>query len=107
MALPRASARRSWLFPECVRRLLVCWLQARDRAIIREVNDNVFALNFLETGGIGYSESCEKVEYSIFSKDLLSPALHRLHSVISNFRPPSGVESGGDCSLAVPLEFAR
>ena len=32
------------------------------------------------------------------SSDLASPALHRHRSVISDFRPPSGVESG-DASL--------
>ena len=60
----------------------------------REVNETVFALNFMETGGVGRSESCEKVEYSILSTDLASPALHRLHFVISDFRPPSVAESG-------------
>ena len=53
MALPCASAKRSRLFPEVFddcssvgRRL-----SPRERAIIREVNETVFALNFLETGG--------------------------------------------------------
>ena len=30
----------------------------------------------------------------MLSNDLSSPALHRLHSVISDCRPPSGTESG-------------
>ena len=48
----------------------------------------------METGGISLSESCEKVVYSVLCTDLASPALHRLHSVISDFRPPSVTESG-------------
>ena len=51
-------------------------------------------LNFLKTGGTSLSESYEKVGYSILSTDLASPAPHRLHSVISDFKPPSGTESG-------------
>ena len=51
-------------------------------------------MNFLETWGIGPSESREKVGYSRLSIDLASPALYRLHSVISDFRPPSVTESG-------------
>ena len=57
-------------------------------------NESVFALNFLETGGVGLSESCEKVEYSMLSIDLASPVRHRLHPVIFDFRPPSVSESG-------------
>ena len=49
------------------------------------MNESVFAVNFLETGGIGLSESCEKVGYSMSSADLASPALHRLHFVIFAF----------------------
>ena len=66
----------------------------RERAIVREVNETVFAPHFLETGGVVGSESCEKVECSILSTDLASPALRRLHIVISDFRPPSVFESG-------------
>ena len=69
-------------------------LSPRDGSIIREMNESVFALNLLKTGGIGLSESCEQVEYSILSTDLASPALRRLHFVISDFRPPSVAESG-------------
>ena len=52
-------------------------------------NDSVSALNFLKTGGIGHSEWSEKVEYSILSTDMSSPALRCLHSVISDLRPLS------------------
>ena len=44
-------------------------LSPRDRAIIRELNETVFADNFLETRGTVFSESCEKVGYSILSSD--------------------------------------
>ena len=53
-----------------------------------------FLLLNLETGGIGCSDSCEKVSYSTLSTDLASPALLRLLSVISHFRPPSVNEFG-------------
>ena len=63
VALPCASAKRSRLLPEVVddcshvgRRL-----SPRGRGLIRKMNGSAFALNFLETGGIGLSESCEKV----------------------------------------------
>ena len=85
--VPCASAKRSRLlevFDDCLyvgRRL-----SPHDRA--------VFAFGLLETGGIGYSKLYEKVGYSILSNDLSSPARHRFHSVISDFRPPSGIESG-------------
>ena len=95
VGLPCASAKPSRLFPEvfddCSN--VGCKLSPRDRAIIKEMNESVFALNLLETGGIGCSESCEKVDYSILSTGLASPALHRLHSMISDFRPPSDTES--------------
>ena len=42
------------------------------------MSETVFALNFLELGGIGHSESCEKVRYSILSSDLPKLALRRL-----------------------------
>ena len=63
-------------------------------AIIREMNERVFALNFFETGGIGLSESREKAPYSTLSTGLASPALHSLNSVISDCRPPGVTESG-------------
>ena len=53
VALPCASAKRSRLFPEVfddcssVRRRL----SPRERAIIRDLNETVFSLSFLETGG--------------------------------------------------------
>ena len=62
-----------------------------ERAIIREVNETVFAVNFLETGDI----VGEKWEYSmILSTDLASLALRRLPFVFSDFRPPSVTEPG-------------
>ena len=63
VALPCASAKRSRLFPKvfddcsCVGR----GLSSHNRAIIRELNETVFAINFLETGVIGCSGSFEKV----------------------------------------------
>ena len=62
VALPCASAKRSRLLPElfddcsCVGRRL----SPRVRVIIREVNESVLSLNFLETVGIGLPESCEE-----------------------------------------------
>ena len=47
-------------------RPFVVWLSLRERDIFREVNESVLALKFTETGGVGLSESCEKVRYSIF-----------------------------------------
>ena len=57
----------------------------------RELNETVFAMNFLETGGICRSESCEKWSTPSCPQNLVPPALH---SVISDFRPPRGTESG-------------
>ena len=51
-------------------------------------------MTFMETGGTGLSESCEKMGYSILTTEIASPALHRLHFVICDFRPPSVAESG-------------
>ena len=66
-ALPCASAKRSRLLPEVfddcssvTRRV-----SPRERAIIMELNETVFAPNFLETGGTVGSESFVKVDYSI------------------------------------------
>ena len=96
-ALPCASAKRCRLLPEVFdgcsyvgRRL-----SPREKAIIKELlNETAFAFNFLVTGGVvGRSESSEKVEHSILPTGLTSPALHRLHSVTSDFRPPSVTES--------------
>ena len=64
VALPCASAKRSCLLPEVFDDYSYagCKLSPRDRAIIRELSDTVFCFkNFLETGGTGRSESCEKV----------------------------------------------
>ena len=63
-------------------------------AIIREVNETVFALRLLETGGTGCSLSCEK-------GGVLHPgitALHHLHLVISDLRP-SSVSVSGEAAL--------
>ena len=95
-ALPCASAKRSRLLPEVfddcssvTRRV-----SPRERAIIMELNETVFAQNFLETGGTVGPESFVKVDYSILFTKMASPALHRLHSVICDFRPPSATGSG-------------
>ena len=47
-------------------------LSPGDEAITRKLNETVLAVNFLEIGGIGFSESCEKVRYSILSNDFSS-----------------------------------
>ena len=77
VALPCGSARRSRLFPavfddcSCIGRRL----SLRERAIIR-VNETVFALNFLETGGIAYFECLCKSDKKMF----FTAVLGRLHS---------------------------
>ena len=67
LALPSAPAKRSRLlldvFDDCP--YGGCKLSPRVRAIIREMNESVLALKFFKTGGIGRSESCEKMEYSM------------------------------------------
>ena len=71
VALPCASPKRSRplleVFDDClhVGRRLSSWC---DHQIVERVR---FAANFLETGGVGHSESCEKVEYSILSTDIV------------------------------------
>ena len=89
MALPCASTRRSRILPELFDdRSCVCRrLSPRYMAIIRKMNESDFSLSFLETGGVGLSESRAKVECYIMSTDLASPALRRLHLVISDLRP--------------------
>ena len=62
VALPCASAKHSCLLPEVFD---VCssvsrWLSRRERAIIKEVNETAFTLNFLEMVFTVGSESCEK-----------------------------------------------
>ena len=47
-------------------------------------------------GGAVDCELCEKYGTPHLSADLASPALYCLHSVISDFRPPSVTESGQD-----------
>ena len=62
VALPCASAKCSGLFSKVFGDCswAGCKLSPRDRAIIRELNQTALAQNFLETGGIGRYESCEK-----------------------------------------------
>ena len=79
VAVPCASAKCSRVFLEVFDG---CSSGSRRRAIIREVNETAFALKFLLTGGIGCSESCEKVVYFMLSADLAPLTLHRLRSVI-------------------------
>ena len=73
---------------------------------MRKVNETAFALNILETGGTVGSESHEKVEYSISSTGLASPALYSIHSVISDHQVLLSLarQHFGDCSRVVPLE---
>ena len=68
VALPCASAKRSRLLPEVFDDCSsVCRrLSLRERAIIRDLSEIVFALDLLETGSIVGSESCEKVVLSTF-----------------------------------------
>ena len=96
VALPCASAKHSRLLPEVFDDCSsVCRrLSLRERAIIRDLSEIVFALDLLETGSIVGSVSCEKVVFSILFTDLASPALRRLHFVISDFGPPRVTESG-------------
>ena len=70
------------------------------------MNETVFALNVLETGSTVGSESCEKWEYCILSTDLAPPTLRRLHSVISDLRPPSVTESGEAALRRLPASRA-
>ena len=61
VALPCASANCSVLLPEVFDdcSYVGCKLSPRDRLIIRELSETAFALNnFLETCGVGRSESC-------------------------------------------------
>ena len=66
VALPCASAKRYRLllevFDDCS--YVGGRLSPRHRAIIKELDETAFALNFLQTGGFGCSASCENVEYS-------------------------------------------
>ena len=49
-------------------------MTARQRAIIWEMGETAFALNLLETGGIGGIEVCGEGKYSMLSTDLSSSA---------------------------------
>ena len=81
VALPCACAKRSRLLPEvfddCSH--VGCKLSPLDRAIISKVNETVFAVSFLETGGIGCSGSCEKK----WSTSSCPQTWHHLHFVVS------------------------
>ena len=65
VALPCASVTRSRLLPDVSDDCLYAGrrLSPRDRAIMRDMNESAFALNFLETGGVDISESCMKVNF--------------------------------------------
>ena len=91
VAPPRAFAKHCRVLPEVFDDCSsVCRrLSHRERAIIREVNEIAFALNFLETDGLAEFESCKKVGYSMLSIDLTPLALRNFHTVLFGFRPPS------------------
>ena len=76
-----------------------------------EMNDSVFAVTSLETGGIGNSESSETVGYSILPNNMASPTLYRLHFVISDFNHQvlmiPARQLFGDYSRVGPLEVFR
>ena len=76
---------------------------------IKNAFHHILRPDLLETGCIVGSESCKKLCYSMFFTDLTPPALHRLHFVISDFRPPFVLARRlfGDCSRVVPLEVIR
>ena len=63
------------------------------RAVIMELREAVFALNFRETGGAARAGSCQTVEYSILHMNSGSTTLHRFHHAITDFKQPSGSES--------------
>ena len=69
-------------------------LSPRDRDIIREMNDTVFLSISWGLVVLVILSEVQKVEYSILFTDLAPPALHRLHTVIPDFRPQSVPESG-------------
>ena len=77
MALPCASVKRSRVLPEVFEDCssVSRRLSPRERTIIREVNDTAYSLNFLERGGIGRSESCEK-------SGVLHLVHRHLHSIV-------------------------
>ena len=85
------------------------WLSPRYMANIREMNESVFSLSFLETGGIGLSESREKVECSILTwhhQHFVSSTLCSLtsdHQVLLSQARQLFV----DCSRVVPSEVIR
>ena len=81
VALPCASATRSRFLPEVFDdcSALCRRISLRERAIIRDMSETVFAVSFLETGGtVGCELREKKVCFSILSTDMASPALGRL-----------------------------
>ena len=96
VALPCASVKRSRLLPgvfgECS--FTGFKLSPLDREILGEANETAFAINVMETGGIGSFESCDKVGTPSCPQDWQS-----LYFVVStllflDIRPPSVDESG-------------
>ena len=92
VALPRRSRPLPEVYDDCS--FVSRRLSSRDKAIIRELNETALALNILETGGIGCSESCEKWNTPSCPQNLLHLHFTRLYSVIFYFRPPSVTKSG-------------
>ena len=80
MTLPCASAERSRLLPEVFDDCSYDGhrLSPRDKAIIRKMNESVFVSKLFETGGIGLSESREKVVIPY-----CPPTWHHFHFVVS------------------------
>ena len=80
-------------------------LSSRDGAIIWDMNENGFALNFLEAWSIGHSESGEQVGTPC-CPDMASPAFYRVHLVVSDFRPPRVTESSEAALRRLPTSRA-
>ena len=108
-----ASAERSRLlsdvFDDCS--CVGCRLSPRDRSIIREMNETAFAEHFLETGGIGCSESWEKWgapscpqdwHHLYFTVSTLLSLTSDLQVLLSLAR-----QLFGDCSRVVPSGVIR
>ena len=108
VALFCASAKRSQLLPEVfddcslVRR----WLSPRDRAIIRELNECVFADNFVETDGISCSEVTPNRPQTCHHQHLTVSFLSFLTSDHQAGLNPAR-QFFGDCSRVVPSEVVH
>ena len=70
-------------------------LSLRNTAIIRELNETVFANKKMT---LFFLNRAKRWSAPYCTPDLASLALHRLHSVISDFRPPS-VSGSGEAAL--------